>query len=324
MQYIEVSIETAESGVEIVLGKLIAMGIDSAEIIDPEDIREISSDKKKYAWDYFDETLLENADRNPEIRCYFPADEQGVGQAKRVRAGIEELRCVRDVGGFGSAIDLGPLKVQISRQDDSEWKDKWKEFFKPARIGEKIVVSPSWENYRGKDGELVIEIDPGMAFGTGTHETTSMCVRLLEEYLHPGDEVLDAGCGSGILSIASALLGAEKVQGVDIDPEAVRVSEENFVLNHVESVCHAEYGDLTEGVDFCGDIIAGNLMAELICQLASSIRKHLKRGGIFIGSGILTEKENAVMNALETAGFVIEKKLQDGEWSAVAARKDAQ
>ena len=214
-------------------------------------------------------------------------------------------------------IDLGRLVCESKRVDDTDWKDNWKAYFKPARITERITVKPTWETYeRQADNELIIEIDPGMAFGTGTHETTSCCLRLLEKYIKPGDAVLDVGAGSGILSIAAHLLGAGEVLGVDIDPEAVRVGRENVDRNGLADAIDIVQGDLTKGVDFCADLAVANLMADLVKLLSKDVSKHIKPGGIYISSGILAELADEVAAAIQARDFEI---LFDGEWGAIAA-----
>ena len=167
---------------------------------------------------------------------------------------------------------------------------------------------------------MVIEIDPGMAFGTGTHETTSLCVKMLEKYQKKSDKVLDVGCGSGILSIAAALLGADDVLGVDIDPVAVEVASENIALNKAEHLARAQYGDLTKGIDYKADIVVANLMADLVMMLSEDAAKHMEKGGLFISSGILVEKKEQVASHLRGKGFEIVEIREDGGWCCIVAK----
>ena len=167
----------------------------------------------------------------------------------------------------------------------------------------------------------MIEIDPGMVFGTGTHETTSLCIEMIDRYLKPGMKVLDAGCGSGILSIAAAMLGAGEVLAVDVDEDAVRTAQENIVRNRVGDIARAEYCDLTAGIGYRADLIAANLMAELIVMLAPDIERHLEDSGVFISSGILTEKKKMVMEGLNNAGFRITEIRDKGEWCCIVCSK---
>ena len=323
MKYIEITIRINSEGIEPALAVLSMLGIDDAEVRDPRDAEEIMADKETYEWDYVDEKVSEGLGKQPEIHIYRDSsgDDEDNALVKSIEDVMHKLSDDAASGAYGKGVDLGNASVSYEIKDDSTWKDKWKEYFKPQHITEKIVVKPTWEEYDQAKGEIVIEIDPGMAFGTGTHETTSMCIRALAKYVRKGMRVLDAGCGSGILSIAAARLGASEVLGVDIDKEAVRVSEENFDLNGTSDVCRAEYGDVTKGVGFKADLVAANLMAELLCMISEGVAGHLDKGGIFISSGILNEKENMVKDAYDKAGFDIIEVIHDGEWCCIAAEK---
>ncbi|MBQ9973020.1 MAG: 50S ribosomal protein L11 methyltransferase, partial [Firmicutes bacterium] len=167
----------------------------------------------------------------------------------------------------------------------------------------------------------VIEIDPGMAFGTGTHETTSLCLELIEKYIKEGDTLLDVGCGSGILAIAAGLLGASDVLGIEIDPVAVEIGNENVALNNLSDKIKVIYGDLTKGVDYKADIVAANLMADLVKMLSPSVPAHLREGGIYISSGILAVLAEEVSAVIEESGFEIVEIMVKGEWCAIAARQ---
>ena len=321
MKYIEVKIETSESGIEAVVAKLLALGIENTEVSDPKDIEEIMDKKESYEWDYINDDVVKQMEHNPNVTVYLEDDEEATETINKIRQAMAELLESAGNGDFGRDVDLGSLEILTMEADDSDWKDKWKEYFKPFRVSKSIVIKPTWETYEAKEGDLVLEIDPGMAFGTGTHETTSMCIEMIEKYMKRGDKVLDAGCGSGILAIAAALLGAEKALGVDIDETAVEVANKNIAENDVSHIASAKYGDITKGVDFKGDLVVANLMAELICMLSPDVPAHLKDGGLFISSGILKEKENMVKKALEKAGFVIVEIEEKGEWCCIVARK---
>ncbi len=323
MRYIELKIHASEQGIEQITGLLMSMGITEMSIDDPRDMEDILNKKHEYGWDYIEDDLKENLDREPVISLYFDeADPMSHQKVLMVRGGISALLRRQSAGEFGPQADLGSLTVTESIVDDGDWKDKWKEFFKPTKVTDHIVVKPTWQEYAPKDGELVIEIDPGMAFGTGTHETTSLCIKLMEKYLgeQPGTKkILDVGCGSGILSICGALLGSRDILGIEIDEDAVRVARENVAINHVENAAKVVQGDLTKDVDFTADVIVANLMADLVMLLAADARKHLSHGGVFISSGILVEKEELVAAAIREAGFRIIEIAEDGEWCAIAA-----
>lgn len=304
--------------------KLIDNGFSAMMIDDPDDVRDILANPDIYRYDYLDDALMEDLERRPQITIYFADDEDG--RSERARA-ESILRTLAD-SPEGAELEI----VNDDAGDDSEWLYKWQEYFKPTKVGNRIVVKPSWEEYEPAPGELVIEMDPGMAFGSGLHETTSMCIRALEEILtdknnNSGTEndgcirILDVGTGTGILAIAGVLLGADEALGIDIDTDAVRVAEENISHNDLSDRIRVQYGDLTEGVEYRAEIIVANLMADLVVRLSPAAAGHLAAGGWYITSGILDIREEAVSEAIREAGFDIVKILRDGEWRAVVARK---
>ncbi len=310
MKYTEITVYTNKNGIELLSAALMQIGICDIAVNDPDDIEELLQKKNSYDWDYVDASVLELKKCEPSVTIY--AEEEAKETLSAVKKIVASLRASHD--------DLGRLECKAKVVDDTDWKDNWKKYFKPSRITERITVKPTWEVYeRQTDDELVIEIDPGMAFGTGTHETTSSCVRLMEKYLKLGDAVLDVGSGSGILSIAAHLLGAGKVIGIDIDPEAVRVGRENVALNGFADTIEIVQGDLTKGVSFCADLVVANLMADLIKFLSKDVSKHIRPGGVYISSGILAELADDVADVIRAQGFEIAEILFDGEWCAIAA-----
>ncbi len=320
MKYIEINIETESAGIEAVVSELMNLGITDTVVEDPRDIEDLMDKKQTYDWDYLDDQIIEKMKEKPKVTVYFEDTEENRSRIGEIEVAMAGLKAKAQAGDYGQGMDFGTLQVTSKMDDDAEWKDKWKEYFKPAKISDRIVVKPTWEPYENRENNLVIEIDPGMAFGTGTHETTSLCVKMLENYQKEGDKVLDVGCGSGILSIAAALLSAEDVLGIDIDPVAVEVAAENIALNNVEAVARAQYGDLTKGVDYQADVIVANLMADLVMMLAEDAAKHLVKGGYFISSGILVEKEVQVVEHLRKKGFAIMEVREDGGWCCIVAK----
>ena len=320
MKYIQADIHVNRTGIEPVVTALLEIGITDTVIEDPADIADLLEKKNDYDWDYIDESVLELETEEPKVTVFVEESDEGRTKLEEIKAAVAELKRQQEAGEFGEGADLGKLTVTTSVEDDSCWKDNWKEYFKPAKVGKTIVVKPTWEEYEAKDGEKIIEIDPGMAFGTGTHETTSLCIRLMEDYVKPDMKILDVGCGSGILSIAGALLGASEVLGVEIDPVAVEIAQENIELNHIGDVARAQYGDLTKGIDFKADVIVANLMADLVMMLSADVAKHLLPGGIYISSGILTEKEVPVADTMRSLGFKIMEVKEDGMWCAIVAK----
>lgn len=320
MKYIQVDIHAKREGIEPVISALLEVGITDTVVEDPADITDLLDKKNDYDWDYIDESVLDLQNEEPKVTVFLEDDEDGHKKLESLLVAVEALKIKAEAGIFGEGVDLGPLTTDVSVEDDSQWKDNWKEYFRPKKVGRRIVVKPTWYDYERQEGDLVIELDPGMAFGTGTHETTSLCLRLMEDYMKPGDKVLDVGCGSGILSIAGALLEASEVLGVEIDPVAVDVARQNIALNGVEDVAKAQYGDLTQGIDFRANIIVANLMADLVMMLSGDVAKHLLPGGKYISSGILVEKRDQVAAAIRDCGFEIAEIREDGMWCAIVAQ----
>lgn len=214
------------------------------------------------------------------------------------------------------------IEISYTEVDDCNWKDKWKSYFFPEKISSKFVVKPTWREYEPKENELIIEIDPGMAFGTGTHPTTSLCVSMLEEYVKHEDSVLDVGTGSGILMIAAEKLGASYVEGVDIDEDAVAVAKSNLNLNGVPTEKYLVYKgnlvDRVEGKEF--EIVVSNILAEIIVILLKDIKRVTKTGGTVIFSGIISSKKEDVISEMKKTGFTIEKIVEKDEWVSIVGR----
>ena len=219
-------------------------------------------------------------------------------------------------------MDLGTLQISQAVVHEQDWSECWKQYYKPFRAGEHLVIKPSWENWDAQPGDLVIELDPGMAFGTGTHETTAMCVAMIEKHYH-GGKVLDVGTGSGILSIAAARLGAKDVLGVDIDPMAVRVAKENVEKNGLSNCIAIREGDLVKGLDNVRcEFAVANILAEVIAMLAAPLKNHLTENATFVCSGILKEREADVTKVLTENGYRLFDRMEKGDWVALAAHVD--
>ena len=325
MKYIELTIKTERNNIEIVQAALLEHGYDSMRIDDPLDALDIAEHQKLYKYDYINEEIAQKAGKaasedDVTITLYFTDDEKGRRQLSEAETLVCDLISYRDAAVSYNIAVTG---------DDSEWLYKWQEHFKPVKIGERIVVKPGWEDYEPADGELVIEMDPGMAFGSGLHETTSMCIKALEKDLGGSYDpsrypvkVLDVGTGTGILAMAAVLLGADEALGIDIDDEAVRVSNENIYRNGLEGRISIMHGNLMDGIDYDPDIIVANLMADLVIMLSPAAAAQLRPGGTYITSGILDIKEDTVAEAVRAAGFTIKEIMADGEWRAITAVKD--
>jgi len=322
MRYIELKITTDKDGLEAVENALIGRGFTSMQIDGPADAADIAEHPEVYKYDYINDEILRKAGGAGEKACpvitiYFNDDGEGYASLELAK------KTVREIAETGIRAEMSASPTG----DDSEWLYKWQEHFRPAKIGRRIVVKPSWEDYAPGAEDLVIEMDPGMAFGSGLHATTSMCVKALEEVFESGIardagrplKVLDVGTGTGILAMASVLLGAGEAFGIDIDEEAVRVSGENIARNGLCGRIRVAQGDLMAGVDYRPDIIVANLMADLVMMLSPAAASQLDPGGIYITSGILDIKEEIIKKTIEDTGFDIIKVLADGEWRAIMA-----
>ena len=242
---------------------------------------------------------------------YLPEDERLDGRRRR----LEE-----EVGRLGNHIGL-VYRVSYRQVDEQNWAESWKAFFWPQKIGARIVVKPSWRDYRAEPGELVIELDPGMAFGTGTHPTTALCVQLIERHLKSGDSFLDIGTGSGILMLAAAKLGAGRLCGGDRDGTAVRVAAENLQRNRVNrrSACLVQ-GSLAGPFKGRFDVVAANILSHVIIELLGDIPRLLKRSGLFICSGIIEQNRELVVGKMRGMGFDLVEILQKEGWTAMAGK----
>lgn len=312
MKWTEVLIKVDPQAVEAVTDILYGLGAQGVAIDEPVDVERLREDE--LYWDYIDEKLLENDTEETKIMAYFSEEETNLPEKIAV---IKEK--IRNLTEFGLSIGSGT--VELSNVNQEDWESAWKQYFKPVHVTDRIVVKPEWEEYSPQEGEIVIEIDPGMAFGTGTHETTSMCINQIEKNLKAGDRVIDIGSGSGILSMASVLLGAEKATGVDLDPVAVRVALENVELNNLQDKIDILHGNLTDVIREKADIVVANIMADIILILLEDVREFIKDDGMFISSGIIQEKRAAVEARLLEKNFSIVEVETKGEWCAITAQK---
>ena len=268
-------------------------------------------DLKTCYGDLIDESLL-NADKTiASVSVFIPA-EKSVSDAVafiRDRASSENLE----------------IKVEINGVNEEDWATSWKAYYKPVHIGEKMVIVPMWETYDEQPGEVIVRMDPGMAFGTGTHETTRLVVSLLEKYTKEGCRVLDVGTGSGILAICASKLGAGECKAYDIDPVAVRVARENVKDNECNNIT-CDVSDLLYGVDLSGgqyDLVCANIVADIIIRMAPDIGKYMKDDAILLASGIITERSEEVVEAIKTNGLRIKEQLTDNGWCALVIEKNA-
>lgn len=311
MNWTEVTIKTTTEAVEAISNILMEERCGGVMIEDPKDF--LFQKKNELDWDYVEEEVFNKSGQDGVlIKTYIPEERNVLELIETVKARIALLP------SFG--LDIGEGSVFLSNVNESDWANEWKKYYKPTKVGKKIVVKPSWEEYEKQEGDLIIELDPGMAFGTGTHETTSMCIRELENYVDETKTVFDIGCGSGILAIAAAQLGAKEVVAGDLDEVAVKVSKENCEINNVSDKVVVKHGSLFEVVDSKADVIVANIIADIIKILAKDVSKFLKDDGVFISSGIILAKIDEVCQALEENGFEIVKVERLGEWSAIVSK----
>ena len=259
--------------------------------------------------------LFPEVEQSERVRItgYYPASVDIEDIAVQVNERLAEL------DGFG--LETGEIELTRQELAEEDWADNWKKYFEPARITHDLTIVPSWTDYEATTGEKIIKLDPGMAFGTGTHPTTKMSLFALEQVLRGGETVLDVGTGSGVLSIASSLLGAKDIYAYDLDDVAVRVAQENIALNAGTENIHVAAGDLLKGVDIEADVIVANILADILVNLTDDAYRLLKDEGYLIMSGIISEKWNLVRESAETAGFFLETHMIQGEWNACVFKK---
>ena len=307
--WIEVRVITKSEALEPISGIFYGLDCKGVAIEDPEDI--LGREQGPLTWDFADINVLEHKGKFAVVKGYFSEEDNIDEVVAYINEKIEEIR---EIG-----IDVGEGKVEFEKMYEEDWANNWKKYYKPSKVGEKIVVKPIWEDYEQKDGELVVELDPGMAFGTGEHETTRMCIQALEKYVQKDSTVFDVGCGSGILAIAAAKLGAKLAVGVDLDPVAVESAKENVGFNNIDNI-EILHGNLIEVIDGKADIVVANIIAEIICILTEDVSRVIKPNGYFITSGIIHDRVEMVTSKLEECGFEVVKVNKDGEWNCIIAR----
>lgn len=312
MEYIELIVHTTTAGSDWVSDCLMEAGATGTMIEDKADIPEPG--KPHGIWEIIDPSLLLNMPDDVLVHAWFEADIPLQETFSGLSANFENMKTRRP--------DFGLLTVDTKNVSDEAWSDVWKKYYKPFYAAEHLVIKPTWEDFTPADGDLIIEIDPGMAFGSGTHETTGMCISLLRDVITGGESVIDVGTGSGILAIAAALFGAGRVLAVDIDPDAVRVAAENVSHNHVDHIVTVQEGDLLSSRDGFCNICVANIISDIIITFAAPLMDHIVPGGLFICSGIVRERADEVRNALESAGYTILKTCTRGEWTAFLSRRN--
>lgn len=318
MNWTEVKIYTTTAGIDPLTGSMLDLGLQGFMIEDAQDFDEFLHDTTPH-WDYVDQAVMEKMkDCETCVTIYVADNPQGMEELMQVRQILARLKAQDPDGKYGR------LELEMKDVDEEDWSNAWKKYYHPVQVGEHLVVCPSWEAYDRQPDDVVLTLNPGMAFGTGTHDTTRLCMELLEKYITPQDTVLDVGCGSGILAITAALLGANKIIGCDIDEVAVKVAGENAALNGVQDRIAFHQGDLTSQVEGSFQIICANIVADVIIRLSEDAGRYLAKDGIFITSGIIDTREQDVLDALEQNGFQVIERRTSGGWVALACKAKAQ
>ena len=311
MKWSELSIHTTNEAIESVSNILHEAGASGVVIEDSEDLI-------KEREDQFGEIYSLNPDDFPKegvvLKAYLPVN-SFLGET------VEEIKlAINNLVSFD--INLGANVITISEVNEEEWATAWKKYYHPVKISKRFTVVPTWEIYEPVDSdELIIELDPGMAFGTGTHPTTVMSLQALEKTVKPGDRVIDVGTGSGVLSIGAALLGAGTVHALDLDEIAVKAAGLNVKLNKVQDKVKVVHGNLLDTVDEPGEVVVANILAEIIMSFTDDAFQVVKPGGRYITSGIISAKKNDVKNALEASGFLVEDVMMMEDWVTIISKK---
>lgn len=317
MKWNKITLEIREEVEDIVISTLADIGLEGAEIQDKQPLSE--QDKKQMFVDILPD--MPEDDGVAYLNFYLDEDEDVNAMLEKVKAELKELRMF---------VDIGSGMITLSQTEDKDWINNWKQYFKQFYVDD-ILIIPSWEEVKEEDKDrMIIHIDPGTAFGTGMHETTQLCIRQLKKYVTSETELLDVGTGSGILSIVALKLGAKHAVGTDLDPCAVPAVEENKEANEIPveafDMMIGNIIDDKEVQDKVGyekyDIVAANILADVLVPLTPVILNQMKKGGIYITSGIIDDKEETVVNAVKAAGLEVLEVTHQGEWVSVTARKN--
>ena len=311
VKWSELSIHTTHEAVEAISNILHEAGASGVVI---EDSMEFARERQ----DMFGEIYALDPNDFPAkgviLKAYLPVS-SFLGET------VEEVKLtIKNLSTYG--INVGENEISISEVDEEDWATAWKKYYHPVKISERFTIVPTWETYEPvSTDELIIELDPGMAFGTGTHPTTVMCLQALEKTIKSGDYVTDVGTGSGVLAIGSALLGAKHVHALDLDEVAVRSAKENVKLNNVEHIADVVHGNLLDNVEQQSDVVVANILAEIIMSFTDDAFQIVKEGGMFITSGIIGAKKEDVKESLENAGFIIVEVMMMEDWVTILSMK---
>ncbi|MBH5318149.1 50S ribosomal protein L11 methyltransferase [Paenibacillus sp. GSMTC-2017] len=325
MKWNEITISTTEESIEMISNFLHELGAGGVSI---EESGTLNKKRDTSFGQWYELPFNDIPEGQAVIKGYFSEDVDTEELMESLKPRVEQLK--------EFDIDTGEVVYAVAQVDDEDWANAWKAYFKPIRVSDTLTIKPTWEEYEASEGERIIELDPGMAFGTGTHPTTALCLQTLESVVRGGEEVIDVGTGSGILAIGACLLGAKSVLALDLDPVAVSSAKENAHLNSLSEKIEVRLSDLlgvlredqstAEGtsalqVTVPVDLVVANILAEIILLFLDDVYQALKPGGTYIASGIFKNKETIVEEGLIAAGFQIIDKRRDEDWIAFVARK---
>ncbi|QKY69501.1 50S ribosomal protein L11 methyltransferase [Lentibacillus sp. CBA3610] len=311
MDWSEIRIHTTNEAVEPISNILHEKGASGVVIEDPIDL---VKERETLFGEVYELDPAEYPEEGVYIKTYLPVNSFLDKKVDEIKRAINNLQLYD--------IDLGKNQVTLREINEEDWATAWKKYYKPVKISEKITIMPTWEEYEpGSSDEVIIELDPGMAFGTGTHPTTVLSIQAIEQYINKNDIAIDVGCGSGVLSIAAVLLGAKEVHALDLDGVAVKSTQINTKLNQIEDRVMAKQNDLLDQVDMQADVIISNILAEIIVRFVSDTWNNLKPNGFFITSGIIHAKKQMVTDHLEQAGFRIVQVDEMEDWVSIVAKK---
>ena len=318
MDWIETAIYTTTQGIEAVTGRLLGLGIDGFVIRDAQDFEDFLEDKDGN-WDYIDDDLMGLKDCETTVTVYIPNDANAPELVSAIRAELNALKQSDEQSEFGR------LECELKNIREEDWANNWKQYFKPLCVGEKLLIKPSWESVSENETRRILEIDPAASFGTGQHNTTQLCLELLEQNISQGDSLLDLGCGSGILSIAAILLGAQKATAVDIDENSVKIAAENAQKNNIPSGSYTALAGniitdkaLAEKIGTGFDVVCANIVADVLIAMSGLFAGFLKKGGKLVVSGIIEPRRDEVLEKIQASGFELVQTRQKDDWVAAS------
>lgn len=311
MKWCEISIQTTHEATEIIAEIFRDLGAGGVVIEDPELVNDYITSGK---WDYTDIPIAAETEVVTE-KAYLPVNGELEGRLQTFRQEVKTLE--------GRGVSVAPGIITTAELEDEDWSDTWKQYFHTEKPGDKVVIKPTWESYEPQPDEVVIELDPGAAFGTGTHATTSMCIRQLEKLVEPGMTVFDVGTGSGILSIISAKLGARNIQAVDYDDSVIKIVEENLAQNQVEDIVSVAQSDLMQNVHGKAKLVIANIIADIIIRLFDQLDEHLEEDGTLLTSGIIEDRIEDVLAAAEAHGYTVVERLENKGWACITFKRAA-